>query len=99
VVEQPELHLHPRLQAKLADLYCNIISQSERSGSDISFVIETHSETLINRIGGLIRDKRISSSDVAVLIVDKECGCSSIKPAMFDDDGFLMNWPYGFFLP
>jgi predicted ATPase len=98
-IEQPELHLHPRMQARLSDLYCNIVAQSASGGSDISFVIETHSETIINRIGRLVHEKRISASDVAVLIVEKEAGFSTVATASFDDDGFLVNWPYGFFLP
>lgn len=98
-VEQPELHLHPKMQANLADLYCNIVAQSAVGNNDISFVIETHSETIINRIGRLVNEKRIKPSDVAVLIVEKEIGSSSLTRASFDDEGYLVNWPYDFFLP
>jgi hypothetical protein len=99
LVEQPELHLHPKMQANLADLYCNIVAQSAIGHNDISFVIETHSETIINRVGKLIHEKRIKPTDVAVLIVEKDAGSSSLTTASFDEDGYLVDWPYGFFLP
>jgi hypothetical protein len=99
LVEQPELHLHPKMQANLADLYCNIVAQSATGSNDISFVIETHSETIVNRVGRLIHEKRIKPADVAVLIVEKDGGSSSLTTASFDDEGYLVNWPYGFFLP
>ena len=52
-IEQPELHLHPALQAKLVDVMVKVMKSSEK-GRKINFVIETHSETIINRFGNLI---------------------------------------------
>ena len=45
LIEQPELHIHPRLQADLADLF--IYSMTERQNQ---LIIETHSEHLVLRI-------------------------------------------------
>ena len=50
-IEQPELHLHPLFQARLADAFCNIVREARRSKSDLRLVIETHSETMVNRFG------------------------------------------------
>lgn len=54
-IEQPELHLHPALQAKLIDVFSQLAS--EENGGKIKFVLETHSEAMINRLGYLINKK------------------------------------------
>ena len=44
-IEQPELHLHPKLQANLADLF---IRSAEKNNN--TFILETHSEHIILRL-------------------------------------------------
>ncbi len=93
-IEQPELHLHPAHQALLADVFVNAVS----GGSKINFLIETHSEALINRLGELIGDKKISHDDVQIVIfADESEDTSNVQIATFDEKGALENWPYGFF--
>jgi len=99
VVEQPELHLHPCMQAQVADTFVAAISYAKDQNSGIRIVAETHSESIINRIGQLICDKKLNRDDVNIVIFDKE---GSSKPctvtcATYDDQGYLQNWPYGFF--
>ena len=55
-IEQPELHLHPALQAKLIDVFSQLASKE--NGGKIKFVLETHSEAMINRLGYLINKKK-----------------------------------------
>ncbi len=98
-IEQPELHLHPRLQARLANLYCKVARASVNSGSGVKLLIETHSETIINRVGRMVYEKVIDPSDVQVLVVSKTGTSSQIDLASFDESGCLNNWPHGFFLP
>lgn len=105
-MEQPELHLHPAIQAELADVFVKSVNHSSSSDGDvkdrdIKFVIETHSEALINRIGELIYQKEISHEDVAIYIFDKPEGTdkSEVRPVTFDEKGILKNWPIGFFSP
>nr|WP_321457236.1 AAA family ATPase [uncultured Cohaesibacter sp.] len=54
-IEQPELHLHPAHQALLADVFVEALSLAKEN-EDVShnYVVETHSEALINRLGELI---------------------------------------------
>lgn len=100
VIEQPELHLHPAHQASLVDA---LIKGSER-GDDpkvsrkTNFVVETHSETIINRIGHLISQGKISENDVQILIFEPDGDRTSVKTAIYDKEGLLSGWPYGFFL-
>ena len=98
IVEQPELHLHPQMQAKLADLYAKVAASKE--GSHISqFILETHSETIINRIGELIYLNKLDKDDVVVLLVSKDDEISSVAISSYNSEGILQSWPYGFFLP
>ena len=104
-IEQPELHIHPAHQAILADalvggLRKNQHSNLQRNTTPVHYVIETHSETLVNRLGELIGSGQIPSDDVQILIFDvdeKQPRTTSISIATFDESGILLNWPYGFF--
>lgn len=97
-IEQPELHLHPQLQAQLADVFAFLSQQK----SSPRLLIETHSETIINRLGQLIELKKLSPDEVQVVLFeadDKEPGCNKVRLAHYHQDGYLVDWPYGFFLP
>ena len=100
-IEQPELHLHPKLQAFLADSFITAIKSAKESGIDLRLIIETHSETLINRFGHQIANKDFDNDDVNVVIFErKNLGDSvSIRVSSYDKEGFLTNWPLGFFEP
>jgi len=50
-IEQPELHLHPRLQGTLTDAFVAAINTARNNDIDLRLVIETHSEVLVNRLG------------------------------------------------
>lgn len=95
-IEQPELHLHPRLQSRFADLLVETVREFP---GNIQIICETHSETIINRLGELIHKKKVKPTDISVSIVDKEEGKgSAVRTATFTEKGSLQNWPYGFFL-
>lgn len=96
VIEQPELHLHPGLQAKLID----IIAKVAKNGN-VNFIIETHSETMINRMGRIISTGGISNNDVGITIFEKgiEDNNTLVKQGGYDEEGYLKDWPVGFFEP
>jgi len=101
-IEQPELHLHPAHQAKLADVFAGAIAGEVglRSRNDVSFVIETHSEALINRLGELVEKGIVSANDIQIVVFSAEDDIESptkVSLAHFDKGGILNNWPYGFF--
>lgn len=105
VIEQPELHLHPAHQALLADALVGEQKKSQdkqKIAPSIQFVVETHSEAMVNRLGELISERKISQSDVQILIFDPDIDdyrCTVVRIAEFSEDGTLKNWPYGFFQP
>lgn len=92
LLEQPELHLNPGMQQKLADFLLFM----SRTGRQI--IVETHSEYLITRL----RRNAASTPDdhkyFTVIYVerDSETG-TSYRTVSVDDQGDLSEWPKGFF--
>lgn len=95
-VEEPEVYLHPSMQAALADLFIESVNPDGR-GNQI--VAETHSETLMLRVQRRIREQVLSHEDVLVLYVDKnEDGSSRVAELRLNEHGdFIDHWPHGFF--
>lgn len=56
-------------------------------------VVATHSQTLVSFIGDLVEDGELSSDCVSIEIVEG----GTIKQSYFDEEGDLVNWPFGFF--
>ena len=101
-IEQPELHVHPRLQVELGDLFAE---QAARGGA---FLIETHSEHLMLRLlrrieetgsGELPEGKPALKPDqVSVVYVDQIDGEVRATRLRIDETGeFIDHWPQGFF--
>ena len=98
-VEQPELHLHPQLQAKLADAFASVIKYANDIGIELKLIIETHSEVIINRFGHILMEKEIIDKDmINVIIFEKNgIGLTNVSVSNYDENGYLTNWPIGFF--
>lgn len=95
-IEQPELHLHPALQARLADAIMKVATDKN---TETTIILETHSPTILNRIGLRIAEEKVSPEDISVLIFNKSEAETEISQVSFDNDGRLTKWPYGFFDP
>ncbi|MET3646144.1 AAA family ATPase [Phyllobacterium ifriqiyense] len=102
-IEQPELHLHPAHQALIADAMVGEYSKSSRPrGQPLHFLVETHSEALINRLGELVVDEKINHEDIQILVFENDLDDefkTNVRIAEFSSEGTLKNWPYGFFQP
>jgi predicted ATPase len=100
-IEQPELHLHPRFQGMFVDMLDRVVRICHKEKKDVRIIIETHSETIVNRIGTKIADEKsyLKPTDVNVLLFNgKHEGLDKyIESTSYDDDGYLVNWPFGFF--
>ena len=99
VIEQPELHLHPDFQARLGNLFAHATRASGGARFPLKIVAETHSPSLIHRLGDLVARGELESGDVQIVLFDhdEEKNSSVLRIAKFDADGVLTNWPYGFF--
>ncbi len=94
IFEQPEIHLHPRAQARLAELMICLARTGRR------MIIETHSDHLINRL------RRISAEDmtnqladqVGIVFVQQNKGRDGayIESLKLNKEGLIENWPPGF---
>jgi hypothetical protein len=102
-VEQPELHLHPALQVRLADLFVANVKDRDKM-----FLLETHSEHLMLRCLRRIRETAkgiqadgippVTPADIAVHFVESTANGPRIRRIEIDDDGdFIDEWPGGFF--
>lgn len=100
-VEQPELHLHPRYQASLADMFARLIRAEGKSAARPRVIIETHSEALVSRLGELVAAGRLGPGEVLVVLFEKdpETGNTAVRHTEFNEKGFLRDWPIGFFAP
>jgi len=103
-IEQPEIHLHPALQAELGDVFLD----SALGGQGNTFLLETHSEHLILRILRRIRETADGElpegapaarpEDVAVLYVQPGSdGAEVIHIPVTEEGEFAQPWPEGFF--
>lgn len=98
IVEQPELHLHPRLEQTLADFFLACV----RSGRQI--IIETHSEHLVNRLRLRIAEDMTDevSSLVKVVFAEQRDGVTTYREPSIDNYGSAQtgesaeDWPEGF---
>ena len=104
LIEQPELHLHPAMQALVADALVDFLEFSDSYDRNIMrdvLIVETHSQTIINRLGRRIREGKLSPDDVNILLFSKGDlnADTMIRVSTFNEKGQLINWPYGFFDP
>lgn len=100
VIEQPELHLHPGMQAMLVDVIMKSIKIAKDRKIKVKFIIETHSETIINRIGRHVMEELVDENNINLLIFNKtNKNKLEIKETRYDSDGAIEEWPFGFFQP
>jgi hypothetical protein len=95
-IEQPEIHIHPKLQTRLADLMIDAASTSGRANQ---LIVETHSEHLLLRLQRRVREGLLAAEDLAVLYVDQDdSGAAHIRRLRMDEKGYFVDpWPAGFF--
>ncbi len=93
IFEQPELHLHPKVQTRLADFFSSMLYLNKQC------IVETHSEYLINRLRYLIAvsDKDELSSKINIYFVEKDHDKSTYNKLLINRYGTITNWPKGFF--
>lgn len=98
LMEQPEIHLHPRVEAKLADLFVDAVNARENGVlRNCQFVIESHSEHLLRRLQLKIAEQAVSKDQVALYFVEQGERGATLREIEVDDYGNITNWPKDFF--
>lgn len=93
IIEQPELHLHPEYQYRLAYALGSLVSNNP----NINLILETHSKPILDAFSQAIREKKLSNTDISMsLFAKNHDGNSSIRNIQFDESGVVQNWPAGF---
>lgn len=88
LLQQPEVHLHPRAQAELSSLLAALASQSNRS-----FIVETHSDYMIDRARIEIRKGTIRSEDVSLIYFEPKGPVVNVHNISFDKMGNMEGVP------
>ena len=98
IFEQPEIHLHPRVQADLADLFIDAIHAREDGDERcIQLIVESHSEHFLRRLQRRIAEEKVSNEEVALYFCEPGSQGASIRPLETDTYGNIRNWPEEFF--
>lgn len=92
VVAHPETHLDPEAQARLASYFVDLVKER-----GITFVAETHSEYLLNRLRRLVANGEIAEHDVSVAHVENAGREAQVHPVELRADGRIVGAPKGFF--
>lgn len=92
ILEQPEIHLHPSVQADLADLLVDVVTQRK-----VQIIVESHSEHLLRRLQRRIAEGVLAPQDAAIYFARVDNGESVLQELSLDQYGNITNWPSGFF--
>ena len=97
-MEQPEIHLHPQVQAELADAFISAIKAREDGKErDVQLIIESHSEHLLNRLQRRIAEGALVPEDVAIYFCRRSGASTELEPLRVNMFGEIENWPENFF--
>lgn len=91
LIEQPEIHLHSKAQADIADLLIDVLEKGKKT-----IIIETHSENLLLRLRRRVAEGRIASEDVAVYYAEQRNAVSTIHLMNLNEYGDIEGMPEAF---
>ena len=92
ILEQPEAHLHPKVQSELADVLIDVVKNR-----NVQIILESHSAHLLHRLQRRIAEEQMSADDTALYFCQINDGTSEIEQLDLDEYGNIRNWPQNFF--
>lgn len=97
-MEQPEIHLHPQVQAELADAFISAVQAYEGGAPrNVQLIIESHSEHFLMRLQRRVAERSIAAEDVAIYFAREAQGNMDLEALRLDLYGEIENWPDNFF--
>lgn len=108
VIRQPEVHLHPRLQSRVADCIVDSVSSDRDDQFSGNIFLETHSEHMVLRFLRRIRESHLDPllhtsltlypNELSLVYVMPHSDRSEVFLIRVDSSGgFIDGWPEGFF--
>lgn len=82
IIEEPEIHLHPRAQFKLGQLMAQIVKEK-----DVQLILNTHSERVISGVLSSIRKKLIDPDNASIWLFEKKDGTNTVTRSEISEDG------------
>lgn len=98
IFEQPEIHLHPKVQSDLADVFVDAIhAREDGQERNVQFIIESHSEHFLRRLQRRIAEEALKPEEAALYFVHTDAAKARIEALDVDLFGNVKNWPENFF--
>jgi hypothetical protein len=91
-LQQPEVHLHPRAQAELGTL----ISRLSKQRTNSLFLLETHSDYVIDRVRMEVKSGRLDHRNVTIIFFDKHQHEVEATNIYLSDSGEIVSAPFNF---
>ncbi len=91
LLQQPEVHLHPRAQAELASFLVHSVTHRKHS-----FLVETHSDFILDRVRICVRRGEISPDDVSILFFEPRRNAVAVNNLTLDPEGNIRDAPAGY---
>jgi energy-coupling factor transporter ATP-binding protein EcfA2 len=88
LLQQPEVHLHPRGQAALGSFFARLVAKEKKE-----LVIETHSDHLLDRVRREVAQGTLRASDVLILFFEKEYIETRVHQIELDEQGNITHAP------
>ena len=92
ILEQPGIHLHPKVQSQIADLLTEVVNER-----NLQILVESHSEHFLTRLQRRIAEEKIGANQAALYFCRNDEGVSNIEHLEMDEFGNIKNWPENFF--
>jgi predicted ATPase len=90
IVEQPEVHLHPKLQSKLAYFFYALTK------ANVQCIVETHSDHIINQLRVLVAEEDIRKH-VCIYFAQRDIASGTkFEKVVLGRNGNIQNWPADF---
>jgi hypothetical protein len=90
LVQQPEGRLHPRAQAALGSFFSRVAGEIN---ANKGFVIETHSDYIVDRIRQEVARQTISQDSVLILYFERKGLSTTVYPLRLDPSGNILDAP------
>jgi predicted ATPase len=93
LMQQPEVHLHPKAQAQLGSFLGYLAVKQNKQ-----FLVETHSDHLVDRVVMDVRDGKhgLKPKDVRILYFERKRNYVNVHPMEIDEAGNLIGAPPGY---